>query len=100
MSPRPAIEPPWRTWIPEIVVEIVSKGGEKRDYEDKREDYLIVGVTEYWIVDPQKRSMLALTRRGDSWAENTIDARGVYSTQLLPAFELRLQDVFSTLEEN
>ena len=100
LSPRPAVEPPWATWIPEIVIEIVSKGGEKRDYEDKRQDYLIVGVTEYWIVDPQKRTMLALTRHENRWTETTIDARGVYSTELLPAFELRMQDVFSTLDES
>lgn len=100
LTPRPAIEPPWAVWVPEIVIEIVSKGGEKRDYEDKREDYLAAGVTEYWIVDPQKRTMLALTRRENRWTETTIDAHGVYSTQLLPAFELRMQDVFSTLDES
>ncbi len=98
LSARPNVDPPWAVWVPEIVMEVVSKGGEKRDYEDKREDYLAAGVTEYWIVDPKKRSMLALTRRGDTWVEQTLDATGVYETRLLPEFVLRLADVFAPLD--
>lgn len=98
VSPRPPVEPPWGDWIPEIVIEVVSKGGEKRDYEDKRKDYFVVGVKEYWIVDPQKRTMLVLIRRGDNWAERTLDATGVYQTPRLPGFALRLTDVFAPLD--
>lgn len=98
LTPRPALEQPWAVWIPEIVIEVVSKGGEKRDYEDKREDYLVAGVKEYWIVDPQKRMMLVLIRRGDHWAERTLAATSVYQTPLLPGFALQLTDVFAPLD--
>src|SRR5205823_3131080 len=38
----------WFSWIPEIVIEVVSLGSEHRDYVEKREEYLQFGVREYW----------------------------------------------------
>src|SRR5689334_2373663 len=32
----------WETWLPELAIEIVSPGSERRDYEEKREEYLEV----------------------------------------------------------
>ena len=37
----------WRSWIPEIVVEVVSPDSFERDYKEKREEYLQFGVREY-----------------------------------------------------
>ena len=90
----------WAHWVPEIVIEDVSAGSVERDYHEKRTEYLAVGVKEYWIVDPQKRSMLALVRQGDSWTEQVIAGGGVYACSLLPAFELHLDDVFSVLDDD
>jgi Uma2 family endonuclease len=36
---------------PLLLVEVVSKGQEKRDYRYKRSEYGARGVAEYWIVD-------------------------------------------------
>ena len=44
----------WATWIPEVVIEVVSPGSEGRDYGEKREEYLLFGVREYWIVDADR----------------------------------------------
>ena len=41
--------------MPHIVVEVVSPGGEQRDYVDKREEYLRIGVREYWMLNPEDR---------------------------------------------
>src|SRR4051794_26363676 len=38
---------------PALAIEVVSVGGEVRDYETKRQEYLVYGLREYWIVDPQ-----------------------------------------------
>src|SRR3712207_5021687 len=35
----PDEDDPWSTWIPDLVVEIVSPGSEQRDYVEKREEY-------------------------------------------------------------
>jgi len=48
---------------PALAAEVVSRGGEVRDYQTKREEYLVYGLLEYWIVDPQRKDVTILTRR-------------------------------------
>jgi Uma2 family endonuclease len=79
----------WTRWVPHIVVEVVSPGGEDRDYVEKREEYLRVGVREYWILDPEQRRMHVLVRAGDVWEEAIVAAAEVYRTNLLPGLEVR-----------
>ena len=74
LNPPPAGPSPWSRWVPAIVVEVVSKGGEDRDYVEKREEYLRFGITEYWILDPMLRRLLVLHRAGDVWEERAIPA--------------------------
>ncbi len=83
---------PWARWIPEIVVEVVSEGGEKRDYEEKRREYLAAGVKEYWIIDPARRQVLVLQRAGDTFIAGAETVRHV--TPLLPAFTLGVPRLF------
>jgi Uma2 family endonuclease len=48
--------------MPELVVEVVSPGvrARRRDYEEKREEYLSLGIREFWIVDPYRNRRLCL----------------------------------------
>jgi Uma2 family endonuclease len=85
---------PWDFWCPDIVIEVVSKSSEDRDYRIKRKEYLQAGVRLYWIVDPQKRAVTVLTRRGDAWSEQQLNDTGKLATNLLPGFELAVADVF------
>jgi len=70
-------------------VEVVSRGGEDRDYVDKREEYLRAGVREYWILDRTPRTLLVLRRAGDSWQEVTVKDDSIYRTHLLPGLVVR-----------
>lgn len=99
-TPPPDDEQPWDRWTPTIVIDVVSPGirNRERDYDEKREEYLAAGVLEYWIVDPDKRAMLALTRTGDTWRENRLGAGGVWTTTLLPGFVLSLTAVIGVLD--
>jgi len=45
---------------PDLVVEILSPSTEGRDRGIKLEQYLRYGVREYWIVDPQERTLEVL----------------------------------------
>jgi Uma2 family endonuclease len=45
---------------PLLLVEVVSKGQEKRDYRYKRSEYAARGVAEYWIVDPVATQVIIL----------------------------------------
>jgi Uma2 family endonuclease len=84
----------WSTWIPELVIEVVSPSSEHRDYEEKPEEYLRFGVTEYWIVDAGREEMLVLRRSRGRWVKRTIRPPQVYRTRLLPGFEFSCALVF------
>ncbi len=92
-DPPPEDDQSWTFWVPHIVVEVVSKGGIKRDYVEKKEEYLRLGVREYWIVDPIKHRLTVLDRAGDVWTENVIGTRSGYRTELLPGLEVRPDDL-------
>lgn len=99
LSPPPIAEDqPWEFWTPDLVVEIVSTRGEDRDYVIKRDEYLKAGVRLYWIVDPHERTVLVLTRRGDTWHEERLAATAVLKTPLLPSLEIKVPDIFAVLD--
>jgi Uma2 family endonuclease len=77
---------------PTIIVELVSGGkrDRKRDYEEKRDEYLAVGVQEYWIIDRFQRTLTVYTRRGTRIQKRVIKEKQIYTTELLPGFELPL----------
>jgi Uma2 family endonuclease len=84
----------WSTWIPEIVVEVVSPSSRDRDYVEKREEYFAFGVMEYWIFDAERGELLVLRRVGGRWVERTVRPPDEYRTRLLPGFALATGPVF------
>ena len=98
LSPPPEDEDPWATWVPAIVIEIVSPGSEQRDYVEKREEYLLFGVQEYWIIDAEKEQMTVLRRFSGKWKEQVVRPPQKYRTHLLPGFEFDLAAVFQAIE--
>jgi Uma2 family endonuclease len=84
----------WSTWVPEIVIEVVSPGSGPRDYEEKPEEYLAFGVFEYWIVDAGKEEVLVLRRSRGRWAERILRRADVYRTRVLPGFAFVCAPVF------
>jgi Uma2 family endonuclease len=85
----------WSTWIPEIVIEVVSPSSAQRDYEEKPPEYLAFGVSEYWIVDTQKQQMTVLRRSRGRWAPTDVKHGETYQSRLLPGFTL---DVTAVLD--
>lgn len=84
----------WADWIPEIVIEIASPTSRQRDYEEKPEEYLRLGVREYWIVDGRDRVLVVMKRVRNRWSESRIEPPAIYRTRLLPALEFSCEDVF------
>lgn len=93
LTPPPKVEPVWHYWIPEITIEVVSAGQEERDYVDKRHEYLVAGVREYWLIDPAWDKFIVLRRKGDQWEELTMSLSGDYCPPLLFGLKLNLSEI-------
>jgi Uma2 family endonuclease len=88
--------------VPSIVAESVSKRrrDRERDYEQKRIQYLELGVKEYWIIDRFRRTLSVFRRDPLTGAEGvvTIAETEVYRTDLLPGFELPLAQLLAVAD--
>jgi Uma2 family endonuclease len=85
--------------LPALAVEVVSVGSEVRDYETKRQEYLAYGLLEYWIIDPQARRVIVLTRRGDVWAEQVFQNDQMAQGLVLPGFHVLVSDLWINTED-
>jgi Uma2 family endonuclease len=84
--------------VPDLVVEIASKGTRKRDETIKRELYERKGVTEYWVVDPEIDVVRVYRRRGEVFerpVELRADANETLETPLLPDLRIPVRTIFS-----
>ena len=81
---------------PDLIVEILSPSSSKRDLKYKFELYQEHGVSEYWVVHPEEKTLLIYTLdREGKYQPSHLKTRGdsVVST-VLTGFELDLDDVF------
>ncbi|MBI3244745.1 MAG: Uma2 family endonuclease [Chloroflexi bacterium] len=82
--------------VPDLVVEIISEGDAKRDRTEKPEDYAQAEIPEYWIVDPETKTLDVLRLEGESYkllahlAENDM-----ITSPTFPGFTYALKDLFA-----
>lgn len=79
--------------VPTIAVEFVSAGKRNavRDYETKRQEYLAVGVVEYWIIDRFRRTLTVWRKTAKK--PIIVSELDTYETKLLPGFVLHLDEI-------
>jgi Uma2 family endonuclease len=84
--------PPKRNEVPTIAIEFVSSGKRSRtlDYVEKRNEYLRIGIQEYWIIDRFQRTMTVHLKHGDASETKLLHESETYATSLLPGFQLPL----------
>jgi Uma2 family endonuclease len=86
---------------PDLVVEVLSPGTRHRDLGKKRVRYELLGVGEYWVLDPDRDTATVLRRATpDSTAfeppiELSAEADDPLTTPLLPGLEIPLREVFA-----
>ena len=94
------IRPIPNTDIPTIVVEFVSPGKAawRRDYVEKRDEYLEAGVIEYWVIDRFSRQLAVYSLQTGKPAERLIGESDTYRSPLLPGFELPLGELLAAAD--
>lgn len=81
---------------PDIVVEILSPGNNKKELRNKYEIYEEAGVREYWIIWPDTQSFLKYTldEAGKYIPSRILTSGDEVTTPVLPGFVLDLEEVF------
>lgn len=92
---------PKRDELPTIVIEFVSEGRRNwmRDYIEKRDEYLGLGVGEYWIVDRFQRNLTVYRLEKGKPKKKAYRDNQEFKTPLLPGFELPLSRLFQLADE-
>jgi Uma2 family endonuclease len=87
---------------PSLAFEVVSEGTEahERDYVTKRAEYLAYGLREYWIVDPEAKTVTVLIRDGDIWVEQVYRDDQQAASLVLPGFAIRLPELWPEIEDD
>lgn len=93
--PNPAVD------HPTIVVEFVSRDrrDRHRDYVQKRDEYLTLGIPEYWVIDRFQRTLTIFRIDGDAENPIVISEQDVYRPSLLPGFELPLAQLLGIADD-
>jgi Uma2 family endonuclease len=83
---------------PDIVVEILSPGNNKKELQNKYEVYEEAGVQEYWIIQPSEKTFLKYTLiNGNYQASKLLTVGDDVTTPILPGFVLNLEEVFTDM---
>lgn len=80
---------------PQLVVEVVSPGQANRDYRHKRSEYAARGISEYWIVDPDKEQVLILVWTDGLYEESAFRKDQRLRSSLFPELELTAERVLA-----
>lgn len=81
---------------PDIVVEILSPGNNKKELSNKYEIYEEAGVQEYWIIWPLEKTFMKYTldEVGKYIPSKVLTSGDEVTTPVLPGFVLNLEEVF------
>jgi Uma2 family endonuclease len=83
----------------DLVAEVISLGGRHRDRIEKRDLYEQHGIKEYWIIDPESRTIDVLFLKKSRYQLLARSGPGtVAKSHLLPGFEVAVDGVFRDVQ--
>jgi Uma2 family endonuclease len=92
LTPRGLID------APDLIVEIVSPGekNRERDRQVKRQLYSVRGVREYWVVDPELRTIEIYRRQEHSLVlAATLHEGDTLTSPMFPGFSCSVAEIFA-----
>ena len=104
VEPDLMVRQPWRhantDWetapLPSLIVEVLSPSTRNRDRKQKRTFYADARVPEYWIVDPEQKTVTVIARNE---VDRTVRDTLIWNPPNVDEpLEIRLADIFIDLE--
>ncbi|WP_143962247.1 Uma2 family endonuclease [Litoribacter populi] len=84
---------------PDLIIEILSPGSNKKELKPKYEVYEESGVQEYWVIHPSEQTALAYTLVNGQYQPSKLFTSGDFlESKSIPGFKLDLEYVFRDLE--
>lgn len=90
------------TGSPSLVIEIIPPGYREHDTITKRETYRKLNVEEYWIIDPEKKSLelIRFEKEKEILAEIKISGKFNSFVTELSDFQLDIDKIWEIIEKN
>ncbi|MDI1322400.1 MAG: Uma2 family endonuclease [Algoriphagus sp.] len=83
---------------PDLIVEILSPGNNRKELRNKYEVYEESGVREYWIIHPDEQTLMINTLREGKYQPSRLFTSGdIVESKCIEGFKLDLEEVFSDL---
>ncbi len=83
---------------PDLVVEVASPGSETYDRHNKNVAYARAGVLEYWIADPDARTIEVLTLGiGEYHSQGVFRGEATLPSQIVPGLVARVEQFFASV---
>lgn len=83
---------------PDLVVEILSKGNNRKELIYKYEVYEESGVLEYWVIQPEEQTLIIYSLIDGKFNPSRLFTNGdIVTSTCLPGFHLNLSDIFFEL---
>ncbi|MBD3629313.1 Uma2 family endonuclease [Cyclobacterium sp.] len=84
---------------PDLIVEILSPGSNKKELKNKYEVYEESGVLEYWVIHPDEQTVMAYTLKEGKYIPSRLMTSGdVIRSVSISGFQLDLKYVFKDLD--
>lgn len=80
---------------PDFIVEILSESTEKYDRNEKFIDYAAHGVSEYWIIDPEAKTLEQYVNLDSKFSLSVKLQKGSVESKVISGFAIGLKEIFS-----
>ena len=83
---------------PDLIVEILSPGNNKKELQNKYEVYRESGVKEYWVIHPSEQTLLIYSLKDGIYIPSRLFTSGdKVGSNVISGFNLDLQDFFEDM---
>lgn len=84
---------------PDLIIEILSPGNNRKELKYKYEVYEESGVKEYWVIHPNEQTLLIYTLTSGKYIPSRLFTHGdIVNSECIEGFSLDLEYVFSDLD--